>query len=75
MEEIKKQKTTKQLERYFKGAANHRRIEICCLSVRENVLRLKKLWKLLALILKLFQSISGVWCRRGWLIKNIRAGE
>lgn len=36
MEEIKKQKTAKQLERYFKGAANHRRIDILLLIARRE---------------------------------------
>jgi Bacterial regulatory protein, arsR family. len=36
MEETKKQKTAKQLERYFKGAANHRRIEILLLIDKNN---------------------------------------
>lgn len=33
---IKSSKTPKQLERYFKGAANHRRIEIIFLIANKN---------------------------------------
>ncbi|OHA93763.1 MAG: hypothetical protein A3H52_03200 [Candidatus Zambryskibacteria bacterium RIFCSPLOWO2_02_FULL_39_26] len=33
-------KTTKQLERYFKGAANHRRIEILIIVKKHNGLNL-----------------------------------
>lgn len=36
-------KTAKQLERYFKGAANHRRLEILHLLSRENGLTLEKI--------------------------------
>jgi len=40
-------KTAKQLERYFKGTANHRRLEILCLIDQNDGMTLKKIAKVL----------------------------
>jgi len=41
MDGVKKQKTAKQLERYFKGAANHRRIDILLLTAQKKGIKVE----------------------------------
>ncbi|MFA6376902.1 MAG: winged helix-turn-helix domain-containing protein [Candidatus Paceibacterota bacterium] len=47
MDGVKKQKTAKQIERYFKGAANHRRIEILLLIEQRNGIAVEEIVEIL----------------------------
>jgi DNA-binding MarR family transcriptional regulator len=47
MDEVKKQKTAKQLERYFKGVANHRRIDILLLIAQKEGIKVEDIANIL----------------------------
>ncbi|UMX47872.1 MAG: winged helix-turn-helix domain-containing protein [Candidatus Nealsonbacteria bacterium DGGOD1a] len=47
MEEAEKQKTAKQLERYFKGVANHRRIDILLLIAKKEGIKVEDIANIL----------------------------
>jgi DNA-binding MarR family transcriptional regulator len=68
-------KTPKQLERYFKGAANHRRLEILFLIRRKNDLTLDKISKILGCNIKTISGHTSRLLQAGLLNKKYRGRE
>ena len=65
-------KTTKQLERYFKGAANHRRLEILFLIAKHNGLTLEQIAETLNCNMKTISEHTRRLVQAGLLNKKYR---
>ncbi len=68
-------KTAKQLERYFKGAANHRRLDILRLINRSDGITLEKIAETLDCNIKTISEHTRRLVHAGLLNKNYRGCE
>ena len=68
-------KTAKQLERYFKGAANHRRLEILFLVNKRNGLTLEKIAETLNCNIKTISEHTRRLVHAGLLNKKYQGRE
>ena len=68
-------KTAKQLERYFKGAANHRRLEILRLIDKNNGISLEKIARELGCNIKTISEHTRRLVQAGLLNKKYQGRE
>ncbi len=68
-------KTSKQLERYFKGAANHRRLDILRLIDRSDGITLEKIAEILECNIKTVSEHTRRLAQAGLLNKKYRGRE
>jgi DNA-binding MarR family transcriptional regulator len=68
-------KTSKQLERYFKGAANHRRLDILRLIDRNDGITLEKIAEILDCNIKTVSEHTRRLVQAGLLNKKYRGRE
>ncbi|OHA09423.1 MAG: hypothetical protein A3A44_00320 [Candidatus Sungbacteria bacterium RIFCSPLOWO2_01_FULL_60_25] len=68
-------KTPKQLERYFKGAANHHRIAILSLVERQNGATVEKIAAVLGANFKTISQHTKVLVQAGLLNKSYRGRQ
>ena len=68
-------KTAKQLERYFKGAANHRRLDILHAVSRDSGMTLEQIAEILDCNIKTVSEHTRRLVQAGLLNKNYRGRE